>query len=1201
MSKFFNVTELGFEFREELFINFIEFQKVKSIFKSQLAVIDSDSSFLLNYEELYNYRTTSNSKSDLESLFFRYKIPKYDNLKFEVIHQGRIDTSSFRLRISIYNKKQNEIELVKENGSFYKDKFGIKYFLSIPNVNLIKALEQYQKDAKDVAFSKYLEFRLKAYSRLLEAYDKLELNGNSLLDTYKVKIVDNLQYNLTGNEDGSWDIVPAFEHDLEKFNSGLNEAVENADRYSKSVVFRDRAKKKKYNLYFLDSAEKAWREFVEIKKLAPDERSKRLKIGDFIEMFPPKLILANVYSDRVTGFTLDAHSTVARDNKASESWSDGLDEVSNLIKSTSGAVFNVSLSPSPDVYAEIKAKIIELRQTEEQQAQEAKAKSGAIMTEPVVEEETVYIEALKDEFNLTELETLATRIEKSNTVEIDDNELNAAKEMLVSAKSSNELTVLWGEDITGKPKTIPTKSLELSLKSHLEVEGTNKTVTVNIRDNDLLESSVSHNFEDKWYTKLCSIKEAETCESFKKGITLRSYQAEGYAWLQSIAQDHKIIEHCGSRGVLLADDMGLGKTIQVIRLLAHFKTKLHTSKPILVVGPVSLLKTSWENDGFNQFLNDDFLAETQILYLSEIRDRVSNKVVIQEILNFEQKLKDNPDLSFKEIEFGEEVSFYLDKFKSAIGASIVMCSYETMRSRIFELATIEFSLIILDEAQKIKNISTGQSRAAKALKGDMKVAMTGTPIENSIMDLWNICDFAVPGYIGDVKNFREKFHNRISHAPLGSEERKIIAKELEEMLKPMWLRRTKKEIFKNGEIPEAIHYDSMVGDDGRFFNKHLVQMSDEQFSVFETQVGYFNDCGRNQKLAAIRNMLEACYSPWWAKGIEADYSNIDLLFRLTPKLKVTFEILENIARNEEKVLIFVNIKELQQELAWLIQQWYFSMFRKSVDCEFFNGDLSLGERTQMLSRFKKTSGFKAIIISPRSGGAGLNLVEANHVIHYTREWNPAVERQATDRAYRLKQTKKVHVYYPTSSLSERGIVSAEEHLANILRDKREVIDDFTVSQGDLGNAESQFNTFSFSTNDTRLTVEGVKTIGPNKFEKLVGLYFRNKGYQVDQIGMAGDKGCDVVCHGRDENILVQVKFTEQRAPQGTKAILEIRGSRSFYETKYNKKFKLAAFTNSNFQPNAMDLALVGELVELYTEYELNEFIQNNEIYLSQLK
>lgn len=1196
----FTINKNGFVFKESGFSSKDAFKAVYlSLAPSIKVELSENNEFTVPFSELYKYRSTAEQSPSVSNQLFLLGIPDYDLIRFENMHTGRINGTSFKFSISVFNRRQEKVELTERFGDYFEDKDGRTYFLSEPNAMFIRAWNEFSVSTRNSLFNKDMNFRLVEYGKLVFAYDRLELQGTSLLDTFKVKIVDNLEYNLVGNDDGSLDIVPAFGDDLEVFNETINRIVETESKFSNNLNLNDRKQKKQYKVIFSDTATKKWKAFSEIKKLSKEKRTEAIRSGEFLAEFPPNAVVGSIFSDRIAGFILDSPEKAFRDSQLSETWNEGFDEVSNLLHSYSGSAYAIPLNPTPDVYEEIKLKIAELKEKQRLAIDAAKATTGAQFTEPVIEQPLVRIDCLKDSFSLKEVEILVDRIEKHNKPIITESEVELARKIVSEAKASGKVTSNWILS-DGEESQIPVKSLQLAIDELKVSEVKNKSINVKI-------AAAESNFEseiilsDDWYMKPDSERYA-TSKSFNAGIKLMPHQVKGYAWLHGLATDERIPKVISGRGGLLADDMGLGKTIQVIRLIESIRIEFEKSeKPVLIVGPVSLLKTSWEHDGIKKFFNEDFLKKNDVIHMSDVPKIIPKEVILREVLSFESEINKSPGTQFNNLHLSEEITIYLNSIKSMIGNSIVLCSYETLRSRIFELASLDFALFVIDEAQKIKNVSTGQSAAAKAIKADIRVAMTGTPIENSISDLWNICDFVSKGFLGSLKEFNEKYSSKISKMPVGTPERSKLAEQLESDLKPIWLRRTKKEVLKSGELPPAIHFDSCTNTDGQLFNKHLVEMSPSQVEVFRTQVGFFNESRTGHKLAAIRNMMEACFAPWWAKGIIAEYRNFDQICELTPKLKCTFDILTEIALKNEKVILFVNTLELQRDLANLIHQWYFTNFGKSVDCEVFNGTLSLTERSDVLQRFKATSGFKSIIISPRSGGAGLNIVEANHVIHYTREWNPAIERQATDRAHRLGQKKEVNIYYPTSSLKHLGQVSAEEHLANILRAKRDVIDDFTISEGELSVNEKSFSSMNFTSDSTFLTPEGVATLGPYRFEKLVAKYFEYLGHSVELVGGAGDVGCDIVTKSPSGNLLVQCKFTEVNAVQNTAGIKEIRGSHSTYENRYGCKFSLVAVTNSIFSSNAHSLAIDGLKVELLEGKKLFDWIASNKIDLSELR
>lgn len=1190
----------GFLFNVEDFDSLDAFKEAISHISIGIpSIAKSETSFIISFESLYNYRSHGVQSEKTTLALFKLGIPNYDLIRFENVHAGRIGGSSFKFSVNTYNQRQEKVELDSFNGDIFKDRNSREYFLSLPTARFIRAWKTFASVLKDPKFAKDLRFRLYEYGKLVEAYDKLEISGTSLLDTFKVKVIDNLEYNLVGNDDGSLDVIPGFTNDLGKFNETINNILERTDAYSDNLSLKDTKQRQQVQVIFTENASKKWKAFSNLKRLSKSDRTNAIKKGEFLSEFPPSAIVGNVFSDRIAGFILDSPEKAFRDNQLAETWNDGFDEISNLLHSHSGSAYAIPLNPTPEVYEEIKSKVIELKEEQRLAIERAKAETGAVHTEPVIEESLIRIESLKDNFTLKEVEVLIDRIEKHNKPTISEADIELAKASIADASRSGKTISKWTSS-DGEEAFIPVKSLQLAIDELSVSDVKHKSINVKIVASEL-QKSIEHSLPHEWYLNE-KIERYRTSNSFNNGIALMPHQIKGYAWLHGLATDDRIPSFINGRGGLLADDMGLGKTIQVIRLIDSFRTEFGKSeKPILIVGPVSLLKTSWENDGIKKFFNDDFLKKNDIIHMSNVPSVIPKELILKELLSLESMVNSDPEAQFNSLELSGEITVYLNSIKSMIGNSIVLCSYETLRSRIFELASIDFSLLVIDEAQKIKNVSTGQSAAAKAIKADMRVAMTGTPIENSITDLWNICDFVSKGFLGTLKEFKEKYASKIAKTPVGTPERSILAKELESELKPIWLRRTKKEVLRSGELPPAIHFDSCIDETGNIFNRHLVAMSPSQLEVFKTQVGYFNESRAGHKLAAIRNMMEACFAPWWAKGISAEFRNFEVLCELTPKLKCTFDILNEIAVHDEKVIIFINTIELQRDMSNLIHQWYFARFGRSVDCEIFNGSLSLSERSEVLTRFKQASGFKAIIISPRSGGAGLNIVEANHVIHYTREWNPAVERQATDRAHRLGQKKQVNVYYPTTSLQYAGQISAEEHLANILRAKRDVIDDFTISEGELLVNEKAFSSVQFNSGSTLLTPEGICTLGPTRFEKLVVRYFESLGHTVEHVGGSGDGGCDIVTRSPKENLLVQCKFTEVNAVQHTSGIREIRGSHSTYQNRYGCEFSLVAITNSVFSPNAHSLAIDGTRVQLIEGKTLIDWIKSNKIFLMDLK
>jgi hypothetical protein len=538
----------------------------------------------------------------------------------------------------------------------------------------------------------------------------------------------------------------------------------------------------------------------------------------------------------------------------------------------------------------------------------------------------------------------------------------------------------------------------------------------------------------------------------------------------------------------------------------------------------------------------------------------------------------------------------LERFREWMRGKIILCSYETLRLNSLALGCVDFRAVILDEAQKIKNEGTLLANAAKSLKSRMNIAMSGTPIENSILDLWNLVDFVSPGKLGSKSAFRSDFLSPLKAAEAGSRERRALREELERRLSPIWLRRTKADVFSGkDDLPAIFHYDSIQDDSGILVNRHVAPMSNKVYNAYLDAEAHFVQARGGHRLPVIQKMLQLCLAPWLWFRISATWGNSKELFSLCPKLRVLFDILAHIysrsTKDGRKALIFCNLIDVQNSLAKLIEDWQETVHGEKIVAQIFNGQITSKEREKRLSSFIDSEGFQVMILSPRAGGVGLNLQEANHVIHYTREWNPAIEKQATARAYRYGQQRSVHVYYPTTILSDRGKQSAEELLANKLLGKRDVMDDFTFSTADYAVAAEDW-TASISTDPSRdpiIDFPDLPFLSPDDFERLICCVLTHKGYTTDWVGGPGDDGVDVVALSDKSDIpslLIQAKHTAKMGPGISKqAIQEVRGGKAAYTDRYQRAFKLVAVTNYIFSTNAMQKArhgaIMGDEVELW--------------------
>jgi superfamily II DNA or RNA helicase len=435
------------------------------------------------------------------------------------------------------------------------------------------------------------------------------------------------------------------------------------------------------------------------------------------------------------------------------------------------------------------------------------------------------------------------------------------------------------------------------------------------------------------------------------------YQIEGFRWLKML--------DFGKMGGLLADDMGLGKTVQVVAFISHLK-KSDRLKPALVIAPLSLLE-NWKNE-LQKFCSDINLRD---IYIHQGPSRLKTQEVIE--------------------------SF-----------DIVLTSYDTLVRDQLLLGKIDWVCTICDEAQKIKNSTTATATVVKALKSKFRLALTGTPVENGLSELWSIVDYVQPGLLGSLKYFQDTYEKPISNSK-AAEDLSRIEDELLSIIQPVYKRRTKQEHLS--------HVLPRKDKELRF-----VELGPEQYGLYVNVIEQVKNKHLNG-LQAIHALRKVCSHP---ALYDSSYDTLPLSH--VPKLGETIKILREIYNRGEKALIFTDYKKMQMILSQVIMK-EFGVFPPVI-----NGETS--QRQLVVDTFNRSKGFNVMILSPKAGGTGLTITGANHVIHYTRWWNPAVENQATDRAYRIGQQKDVKVYYPiVTSPSGRTM---EELLDNLLKEKEEL-------------------------------------------------------------------------------------------------------------------------------------------------------------------
>ena len=472
-----------------------------------------------------------------------------------------------------------------------------------------------------------------------------------------------------------------------------------------------------------------------------------------------------------------------------------------------------------------------------------------------------------------------------------------------------------------------------------------------------------------------------TCDSIPSlQATLRPYQVYGVSWLRLLGKL--------GMGACLADDMGLGKTIQVLALLLSLKEEEQSLPPTLLIVPASLI-SNWKAEAA-RFAPALRLA---IVHPSEqLLPRTLSEV--HELMPLES----------------------LD---------LVLTTY-SMGQRLEWLKEVSWRRVILDEAQAIKNAQTRQSRAVRALQAQSRIALTGTPIENRLADLWSLFDFLNPGLLGSSGAFAEltkkMMESREGLAPL----RRVTA--------PYILRRLKTDKSIISSLPDKVEttlYCSLTKEQATFYQQITDRIAED------LEKDSLED-GASRPMRIIQYIMllkQLCNHPAQA-GFLSDKGS-DFAPERSGKFQRIGELCTEIAARQERVLLFTQFKEIIDPLA----QYLTGIFGRPG--LILHGSVAVRKRGELVKEFQAEDGPPFFILSLKAGGTGLNLTRASHVIHVDRWWNPAVEDQATDRAFRIGQKNNVLVH----KCLTRGTI--EEHIDQMLQEKRSLAED---ALGDMQNS-----------------------------------------------------------------------------------------------------------------------------------------------------
>ena len=442
---------------------------------------------------------------------------------------------------------------------------------------------------------------------------------------------------------------------------------------------------------------------------------------------------------------------------------------------------------------------------------------------------------------------------------------------------------------------------------------------------------------------------------------LREYQKIGFEWLK-VLDNYKF-------GGILADDMGLGKTLQIIAIILSYVQENSKRKPSLVICPSSLT-LNWKNE-INKF------APTlkSLVIRGDLLDR---KKQINDIKNYD----------------------------------VVITSYDLLKRDIdlYEEKDFEFKYIIADEAQYIKNNNTQNAKAIKKVKGETRFALTGTPIENSLSELWSIFDFIMPGYLFSYRKFKENYE-----LPIIKDESQAMMNKLKMLIEPFILRRIKKEVLT--ELPDktiTIINNEMQEEQQKIYSSYLQDARQE--AIDEINVNGFEK-SQIKILALLMRLRQICCHPSLF---------IDNYKGESSKLNQCLQLIRDAVDSGHKILLFSS---------------YVGMFDiienelKTANIKYFKltGQTKVGDRIKLVDEFNENDEIKVFLISLKAGGTGLNLIGADMVIHYDPWWNLSAENQATDRTYRIGQKKNVQVYkLITENSIEEKIYELQERKASLV-------------------------------------------------------------------------------------------------------------------------------------------------------------------------
>jgi hypothetical protein len=624
----------------------------------------------------------------------------------------------------------------------------------------------------------------------------------------------------------------------------------------------------------------------------------------------------------------------------------------------------------------------------------------------------------------------------------------------------------------------------------------------------LLVLRAAENAEDLVYNAKLRDPDGTLARTVNEGAmatTPMPHQVDGIAWLR-----HAFLS--GMPGVLLADDMGLGKTFEVLAFLHWLRAaERGHGRPVLLVAPKKLLDT-WRNEVTLRLGAGGLGARAVLAYDEHLR---------------RLKLTKSKD--------GELGRYTLD-IEALRAADWVLTTYETLRDYHFSFGKVRFRIAVYDEAQKLKALTSLISNAAKCQQPDFTILMTGTPLENSVLDLWTLLDIAWPGFIGvSAKEFVREYGENAEGAKLDELKRSMVeARDIGgHLCPPIMLRRFKADILEGLPKKEEKTWRET--------------MPPGQSSAYDAVLAD-QRAGGMPALQALQALRQVAFHP--DLRMPASIAEHADMITASARFRSLFRILDGAHERGERVLVFVDLRLGQRVLGELIRHRY----RLRRHPNIINGDTATKAVEQIKAEFQKGTGFDVLLLGPRSAGFGLTLTAANHVVHMNRWWNPAVEDQCSDRIYRLGQTRDVTIHLPMALHPALGEASYDSVLNEMLKLKRGLSRNIVVptafTEGDFRKMSSSILRGPAPDG----VLDRIDVMGWREFEDWTAEQFSRAGYQAHVTPRTGDGGADIILRppsGKSVRpVICQCKHRALGGQTDETAVRDLVRARSGYGASY---------------------------------------------------